>query len=114
MAETTTKTPEQRIVELQAQLKAVEDTHAFQAKRGDELETKLGDLQAKHDFQRKRADKAEATLKIRQTAVPTDQVILGGVSYGIVGTFRADNTFVEVKRGHCEEGATLVAIDKVH
>ena len=30
------------------------------------------------------------------------------------GHFRADNTFAEVKRGHCDEGCTLIAIARPH
>lgn len=103
-----------RIKELEAQLKAVEDTHVFQAKRGDDLEAQLRDAQGRHEFQRKRADRAEAKLKSQPAAASSkDCVLLDGAAYDIIGTFRADNTFVEVKRGHCDEGTTLVAIKKV-
>jgi hypothetical protein len=112
MAENTAKATEDRIRELEGQLQAVEATHTAQAKRGDDLEATLKEMHAKHEFQRKRADKAEAKLKLAPGSPAGDHVVLEGRVYPIVGSFRADNTFVEVKRGHCDEGITLVAIQK--
>lgn len=103
MADNEKKLTEDRIKELEAQLQAVEATHTAQAKRGDELEKRVKDLNAK--------------LKVseaHQTARPTgNHVVLAGKTYAVLDTFRADNTFVEVKKGHCDEGITLVAIQKV-
>jgi hypothetical protein len=109
-----------RINELETQLQAVEKTHAFQAERADKLEADLKTSNEKHEFQKKRAGKLEAALKDLSTsakaASPTSGivVIVDGVTQTVIGDFRADNTFVEVKRGHCPEGVTLVAIDKRH
>lgn len=114
MADENKKTAEDRVRELEAQLQAVEATHTAQAKRGDDLERELTDVKNKHEFQRKRADKLEAQLKRTAPESPRgDHAVVGGKSYPIVGSFRADNTFVEVKKGHCDEGLTLLAIDKV-
>ena len=41
-------------------------------------------------------------------------VFWNGEYHQVIGTYRADNTFVEVKRGHCPEGVTLIAISKSH
>jgi hypothetical protein len=103
MADEKKQSADDRIKELEAQLQAVEATHTAQATRGDELEKKLKAANA-------RADKAEAQAKGPQG----NHVILDGQCHKVIGVFRADNTFVEVKRGHCDEGVTLVAIDKVH
>lgn len=102
-----------RIKELEDLLKSVEKTHAFQADRADKLEADLKAANEKHNFQKKRADKLEAFSK---NAPPAKGifVLIDGVQYESIGDFRADNTFVEVKRGHCPEGVTLVAINKQH
>jgi chromosome segregation ATPase len=110
MADQTKNPVDDRTKELEAQLQAVEATHTAQAKRGDELERKLKDAQGKLEFQRKRADKLEALAKL---AEESNFVALEGKSYPIKGVFRADSTFVEVKRGHCDEGVTLIAIDRI-
>lgn len=101
-----TETTDLRVAELQALLKEQTEKHSFQAKRADDLEKRLKIAAAA-------VRKYEATLGVREAAAPVgDRVVLGGLNYAIAGTFRADNTFVEVKRGHCEEGITLVAINK--
>lgn len=41
-----------------------------------------------------------------------DFVVFGGLLYKITGNYRADNTFVEVKRGYCHEGSTLLSIER--
>lgn len=43
-----------------------------------------------------------------------DYAFFGGEFHKIIGDFRADNTFAEVKRGHCPEGVTLLAIARSH
>lgn len=43
-----------------------------------------------------------------------DYVSWRGEVHQIIGDFRADNTFAEVKRGHCPEGVTLLAIARPH
>ncbi len=53
-------------------------------------------------------------LKDNKSAPTGDVVFLEGKSYPVVTTVRADNTFHEVKRGHVEEGATMVVISRVH
>ncbi len=53
-------------------------------------------------------------LALANSFLFTDQVILGGVSYAVLTTVRADNTFHEVKRGHVDEGLTMVVINKQH
>lgn len=110
MADNEKKLVDERIKALEAQLQSAE---AAQAKRGDDLERELTELRGKHDFQRKRADKAEGQLRRATPAQDGDRVVLGGQIHRVINCFRADNTFVEVKRGHCDEGITLVAIDKV-
>lgn len=89
-----------------------------------DLEAKLKATSERLDFQKKRALKLEAALKElseRPAAAPPGAeerygfaVYLDGVRCQVLGDFRADNTFVEVKRGHCPEGVTLLAIDKIH
>jgi hypothetical protein len=107
-----------RIKELEAQLQSVEKTHAFQAERADKLEADLKVANEKHEFQRKRATRLESTLKDLQKPsepiAPEGEIVFKGQSYRVLGDFRADNTFAEVKRGHCPEGVTLIAIDKAH
>lgn len=103
-----TETTDLRVAELQALLKEQTEKHSFQTKRADDLEKRLKIAAAA-------VRKYEAARGQLEVAAPTgDRVVLGGLDYMITGTFRADNTFVEVKRGHCEEGVTLIAIDKVH
>lgn len=110
-----------RITELETRLTAVEKTHAFQAERADKLEVELKAANEKHDFQKKRAGKLEAALKdvqitakVAPVAGSGITVAIDGVTQTVIGNFRADNTFAEVKRGHCPEGVTLVAIDRPH
>lgn len=116
-----------RIKELETQLMAVEKTHAFQAERADKLEADLKVANEKLLLQKKRADKLMADISAKAASEQTkDQkpagealsqgnvVFFRGVAYPIIGDFRADNTFAEVKRGHCPEGVTLVAIDRPH
>ena len=113
-----------RIKELEEILKATEKTQAFQAERADKAEAGLKSANEKHSFQKKRADKVEADLaRVLHThaedeavnQVPTgDYASFGGTTYAIIGDFRADNTFAEVKRGYCPEGITLLAINKPH
>lgn len=113
-----------RIKELEGLLKSVEETHAFQADRAEKLEAQVKALSEKHSFQKKRADRLEsdvAKLAKRQAEDETvakansaDHVVFDGKTYPVIGDFRADNTFAEVKRGHCPEGVTLIAIDRPH
>ena len=99
-----------RISELESQLKSVESTHAFQAERADGLEQELKKLDEKYQFWKKRAGKLEAQSKSRAGI----SVTIDGQVQNVIGDYRADNTFVEVKRGFCPEGVTLIAIDKIH
>lgn len=72
---------------------------------------------ALHKMLAEQADRVrslEASLESERADPNDDYVMLGGKAHPIIGNFRADNTFVEVKRGHCPEGITLIAIDKVH
>lgn len=71
-------------------------------------------LQALNADLTRKLDEALAKLAEKVLEVPSDSVSFMGNTYRIIGDFRADNTFVEVKRGHCPEGVTLLAIDKVH
>jgi len=96
-----------RIAELEALLKEQTDKHSYQTKRADDLEKRLKVAAAAvRKYETARAAEAEATA--------SDRVVLDGQEHRIIGAFRADSTFVEVKRGHCPEGVTLVAIDKTH
>lgn len=53
--------------------------------------------------------------KTKVAKTPTgDYVSFKGEHHKVIGDFRADNTFSEVKRGHCPEGVTLIAIEKQH
>lgn len=83
-----------------------------------QLEAELKSASGKLDLQRKRAEKLEAMLRTQKSeSLPIRsgfEVRVDGVEYHVLGDFRADNTFAEVKRGHCPEGVTLVAIDKPH
>lgn len=99
------------IEQLQAQLKEQTEKHNFQKKRAEALEKSLTGAIAKVDERQKAIDDLREQTG---SADGHDHVILGGVAHEIIGTFRADSTFVEVKRGHCEEGVTLVAIGKPH
>ncbi len=94
---------DERITQLETELKASNDRHELQRKRATKLEAELGRLQ------RKSAEDEAASAR------PSgDYVQFRGATYDIIGDFRADNTFAEVKRGHCPEGVTLIAIDKTH
>ncbi len=80
------------------------------------------------DFQieslKKKLDEANALVKMLQAdlkkvkslpQVPEgDYASFKGVIYNIIGDYRADNTFAEVKRGNCFEGVTLLAIERQH
>lgn len=117
-------TPDPRdamIVELEGRLKEQTEKHDFQMKRADEQQQVARDSVSAQTVQQKRLDDLEKTntqlqvkLKANKSAPTGDVVYLGGVSYPVVTTVRADQTFVEVKRGHVNEGATLVVIDKQH
>lgn len=106
----TVSTPEQRIAQLEGLLKEQTEKHLFQKKRADSFEKGLAGATARLDDCQSKIDQLQQSA--RDALV--DAVVLGGVTYDITGTYRADNTFSEVKRGHCEEGVTLVAIGKPH
>lgn len=114
-SETTTTPPaapavdprDARITDLESKLSAEAETHAFQTNRGDALQKQLDAANAQIKDLQAKAKKGAA-------APPADGVYIGGTRHDIIGNFRADNTFVEVKRGHCPEGVTLVAIAKNH
>lgn len=85
------------------------------------LEAELKAANERLEASKKRALKLEAALKdqkevSRGPTIPSQgiSVVVDGVVHPSIGSFRADNTFVEVKRGHCPEGVTLIAIDKQH
>lgn len=99
---------DQRIADLESQVSS--------------LSKQVENLNSENDIIAKNADvKIDALKKkLREaqaaSAVPTqgDIVYLGGVAYQVLGTYRADNTFAEVKRGYVNEGSTLVNIAKEH
>ena len=98
-----------QIADLKAQLSDLQDkfnaeakTHAYQAKRADDLQVQLTAATAK--------GKAAPTSPTPKH----DHAVVGGVVHRIIGNFRAGNTFEEVKKGHCPEGVTLLAIEKAH
>lgn len=65
----------------------------------------------------KQAEQEIAALnkKLSKNKMPTgNYAVFNGTTYEIIGDYRADNTFAEVKRGNCDEGITLLAIQKVH
>lgn len=87
-----------------------------------DLRKELDASEADNDALARSADAKIADLK-EQLRVATDRPTLAlsegyamfqGQTYKIVGDYRADNTFVPVKQGYCDEGLTLLAIDKVH
>lgn len=100
-----------RVAELEALLKEQTEKHNFQKKRADGLQKSLDAAITRIDERQKVIDGLRETTG---TNDGHDHVILAGVAHEIIGTFRADNTFSEVKRGHCDEGVTLVAIGKPH
>ena len=55
-----------------------------------------------------------AATDVKAPASPRDVVYIGDVPHPILGLYRADNTFVEVKRGAVFEGSTLVNIERTH
>lgn len=94
------------VADLTKRLKTESEKHAFQKKRADGLEKTL----------KEREVELEAATK-KQAALETAggrMVFLDGEAHEVIGVFRADNTFTDVKRGYCPEGATLVAIAKPH
>jgi hypothetical protein len=118
-------------------LKKIQEDLASRDTRVKELEADLKSMTGRHTFQKNRADRSEEAVKaltqsleaasslstdlvseldsLRNSASPKGtHVVLDGVRHDVIGAFRADNTFVEVKRGYCPEGVTLVAIDKKH
>ena len=101
VATTIILTFEQKCKELQAEV--------------DALKKEAGDSAQELAGASKKIKLLEEQLKKQKSAVPTgDCVIFEGKTYEIKGHFRADNTFVEVKRGHCDEGCTLIAIARPH
>lgn len=99
-----------QVAELTKKLKTETDKHAFQKRRADGLQKSLDEQQATIDTLRRDLAAKEATA----VRPPASAVVLDGEIHPIIGMFRADNTFNEVKRGNCPEGVTLVAIDKTH
>lgn len=98
VVDTAVLTHEQKIKELTDKVAALEADNAALAKSA---ETQI--------------DSLKLQLKERATAQPSgDYAVFGGVTYKIIGDFRADNTFSEVKKGHCDEGITLLAIERPH
>lgn len=93
------------IKQLQTQLKDQTEKHNFQQKRANRLES---------DLNKEKMLNASLTVATEKASPVHDCVVLDGIEYDVVATFRADSTFVEVKRGHCNEGVTLVAIGKPH
>jgi len=84
------------------------------SQESDRQTQKIEDLTKLLDAARADSDRLREKLKSAKSAPTGDVVFLGGVSYPILSTHRADNTYAEVKRGHVSEGLTLVAIDKQH
>lgn len=80
----------------------------------EQLNDEIYDLRNELAIAQKDVEKLEKKLTASKAAPTGDVVYLGGVSYPVLSTHRADNTFAEVKRGHVGEGLTLVAIDKIH
>lgn len=55
---------------------------------------------------------AKETPEEVKEAPEENYVMLDGKRYSIRGMYRADNTFVDVKRGYCHEGNTLIEIER--
>lgn len=87
-----------RINELELQIDAA-------AKKIDELAAELSAAQASNE-------KLSKKLGAAKSAPTGDVVTLGGKSYAVLHTVRANATFDEVKKGHVDEGRTLVVIDR--
>ncbi len=82
-----------------------------------ELNTAVGVLehankQAHDEIEKLRADLKKA--KAGRAAPEGNYAVFKGQTYPIIGDFRADQNFTEVKKGHCEEGITLLAIQRPH
>lgn len=127
MADDKVQTPGERVIQLESLLTEQAEAHAAQKKRADALEktlatkaTRLEKLEAaaaegrelRATIQRVSAERDGLAARVRADS-EGDYVSLDGQVHPIIGVFRADNTFTEVKRGHCDEGVTLVAIPKV-
>ena len=81
----------------------------------DARDARIAELEKKNaDLTKKLKEAKTEPVAAPPASLPSNAVFLDGVQYEIHGTFRADNTFSEVKRGHCEEGVTLVAISRPH
>ena len=81
-----------------------------------ELEASLVEANRQLEYHANRADRAETELKDLKNTKFTPEgnvVYLDGVQYSVLNIVRADNTFHEVKRGHVNEGLTMVVIDKM-
>jgi hypothetical protein len=79
-----------------------------------ELEDTVKSLTKERDALSSKVSALEGKLRANKSAPTGDVVYLGGVSYPVVTTVRANPTFDEVKKGVILEGVTLVAIDRTH
>lgn len=105
------------VVELEKKLKGEGEKHAFQKKRADSLEKALAAALTISEQRQAEIDRLRSVVEIAASSAVLPQgdvVILNGETHDVVGTFRADNTFMPVKQGYCDEGVTLVAIGKPH
>lgn len=77
----------------------------------DPKDEKIRDLELKvADLERK----LKKAVAAKDSLPEGDYAKFKGVIYQIIGDFRSDSTYSEVKRGHCPEGITLLAIERPH
>ena len=90
----------------------IKELEGLLAERVEDIEALTEDLKGADG---KIAELEKAAKKSSRMQLPAgDYVSLGGVIHPVTATFRADQTFAEVRKGHCDEGVTLVAIAKLH
>lgn len=101
VVDTAVLTPEQKIKELTEQVASLQAANEALAKEtGEQIES------------------LKQKLKKKEPAAPAapegNYAVFEGQTYKITGDFRADSTYSEVKKGHCHEGVTLLAIERPH
>ncbi len=80
----------------------------------DPRDSQIVSLQKKLSEAQAQIKKLESELKSKPVVPTGDYASFKGEIHTIIGDYRADNTFAEVKRGNCFEGVTLLAIERQH
>lgn len=117
VVDTAVLTESQKIKELQAKVLELETELSLASEHEHEIDAGYETNITSFENRIKELEKKNADLvkKSKTLSVPSgDYVVFKGETHQIIGDFRADANFDQVKKGHCDEGITLIAIARLH